>query len=154
MSTKALTTFKIAIVYAMAILLLAADRAFKMLSRKFGDLNLDIWPWLGFRYQLNRGIAFSLPLGGWLLIIISIIVIYYIGRYTIKLYQKKQAVMALLLSLIGLGAIGNLVDRLIYGAVIDYLDVRLFVCNLSDALISVGTILLLLALLFEKKREL
>lgn len=40
------------------------------------------------------------------------------------------------------GAVGNLIDRLRWGAVIDFLDVRIFVFNVADAAIVVGVALL------------
>ena len=146
------TNIKIAIVYAMALFLLSADRLFKIFAGKLTGQTVDIWPWLSFHYQSNYGIAFSLPFGGWLLVIVSIIAICYIGRFTISYYQKKQPQMALPLSLIGIGAIGNLTDRLLYGYVIDYLDLRWFVCNIADILITTGVAILLIVVLFKKGR--
>ena len=54
------------------------------------------------------------------------------------------------------GAIGNLIDRVLYGAVIDFLDVHYqnlhwYVFNIADIYISIGCILLIL---FETKKKL
>ena len=46
--------------------------------------------------------------------------------------------------LILVGAIGNIIDRLVWGYVIDYIDVNYFVCNLADIFIFVGALLLLI----------
>jgi len=55
------------------------------------------------------------------------------------------------------GAIGNVIDRLRYGKVFDFLDVHLFgwhwpAFNLADAAITIGVALLFLDALFEGKR--
>ena len=48
------------------------------------------------------------------------------------------------------GGIGNLIDRVFYGFVVDYLSVSFFspVCNFADYCITVGTILLIVYVLF------
>ncbi|MDO4831402.1 MAG: signal peptidase II, partial [Clostridia bacterium] len=48
------------------------------------------------------------------------------------------------------GGIGNLIDRIFYGYVIDYLSLSFFppVCNFADYCITIGTVLLIIYLLF------
>ncbi len=84
----------------------------------------------------NYNIAFSLPLGGpWLIggiIIILLLLMYYLV-YSIK---NKQNLEASLLFLVMIGAILNLIDRIKYGYVVDYFDLKWFtVFNLADSLI-------------------
>ena len=51
------------------------------------------------------------------------------------------------------GALGNLIDRLCFGYVIDFLDFRIWpVFNLADSAITVGTILIIWQTLIEKKK--
>ena len=60
------------------------------------------------------------------------------------------------LSLILAGGVGNLIDRISLGYVIDFIDVRLIhfaIFNVADMCITVGAILLCLAVLIEDKRE-
>jgi signal peptidase II len=53
-----------------------------------------------------------------------------------------------------LGAISNFIDRLTYGYVIDYIDVRFFtVLNMADMIITLGAFLIILALYFQPKLE-
>ncbi|MBI3591258.1 MAG: signal peptidase II [Candidatus Melainabacteria bacterium] len=54
------------------------------------------------------------------------------------------------------GTIGNLIDRFIYGGVIDFLDLQLFnfaVFNLSDVFIDLGVVLILLGWFFTNKKH-
>jgi signal peptidase II len=98
-----------------------------------------------FSYKNNYNIAFSLPLAGnFLIILIFFIIIALIifGLYYVKKFQIGKATA---LFLIILGASSNLYDRLQYGAVIDYLDLKYFtVFNLADMMIVGGVIYLLL----------
>lgn len=133
-----------AIIYTIAVFLLAGDRFLKTLARHLPGARIELAPGISFHYQTNAGIAFSLPVGGMLLTAMLTVAIFFIFKYALIFGQKKRSVTALLLSIIGFAAISNIVDRLIYGAVIDYLDVRLFVCNIADVLISLLTGLLMI----------
>lgn len=107
-----------------------------------------ILPWLSLTHVHNTGIAFSL-LGrvSWILpagiaLTLVFLVFYNKARWT----RSGRAHVALVL-LAG-GAIGNLIDRLRVGAVIDYIDLSVWpVFNLADMAVTVGAGLLLLSLL-------
>lgn len=109
---------------------------------------IPILPWLSLTHVHNTGIAFSL-LGSvsWLLpagiaLTLVFLVFYNKARWT----RGTRAHVALVL-LAG-GAIGNLIDRLRVGAVIDYVDLSVWpVFNLADVAVTVGAGLLLLSLL-------
>lgn len=110
---------------------------------------------LGFKLFFNRNIAFSLPVSGSLLTLsISLVCLSFL-IYIIYLLKNKKAkiLFIFLLSLILFGALSNLIDRLLYGAVIDYLDLKFFtVFNLADLMISGGMIIYLIT--YIKKIEL
>jgi len=110
---------------------------------------------LTFNFVPNYNIAFSLPLGGiWLNILITIIIIAILS-YLIFNYKHLSKLEIISFSGILLGAAGNLIDRLKYGYVIDYLDLKWFtVFNLSDVLISFSTIALFIYLLKTPKKTL
>lgn len=100
-----------------------------------------------FNFTANYYIAFSLPLKGWLLnvaiLLIILVLTYYIFYLTLN--KKNQKVNIILLTFILFGAISNILDRLVCGYVIDYLELKHFaVFNLADAMISLGAIFLLL----------
>jgi signal peptidase II len=62
--------------------------------------------------------------------------------------------MLVYFSLILSGAIGNLIDRIRLGFVVDFLDLRIWpVFNVADIAITVGTVLLLLQILKRKSRD-
>ena len=103
---------------------------------------LVISPWLDFTFFANKNIAFSLPVAGdWLGWFIALILLI-LGVYFINHWHKLSCWQALALTSIMIG--GNLLDRVQYGYVIDYIEIRfLTVFNLSDALITGGIILML-----------
>lgn len=112
-----------------------------------------------FRPQWNPCVSFSLcPLtqdsqfGRYLLILLlvlmTLVVAWLLWRATLRL---PAAAWGLILG----GALGNLLDRLRYGAVFDFLALHLgglplFVCNLPDIFISAGVVLLLLDSLLSR----
>jgi len=135
---------KIAWLIAGAIFFII-DRYLKNLaitSNQSYDLLGDI---LAFNFIPNYNIAFSLPLNGpWLIAVISLIIII-ITAYL--LLVKLRPLERTAFSLILLGAISNLIDRLQYGYVIDYFDLKWFtIFNLADVLITLGTIFLIFSL--------
>jgi signal peptidase II len=98
----------------------------------------------------NRGAAFGFFQNQLLMfVLISILVIAFIFH---NLKNKKNSVIfKLSLSLILGGAIGNLIDRLRFGFVIDFLDLRIWpVFNLADSAITIAALLLSWDLLFKK----
>ncbi len=101
---------------------------------------------------LNTGAAFGLfKEGNQFFIVSSFIVAALIFLYVI--FDKEKDVLKLsALGLILGGAIGNLIDRLLFGYIIDFLDLRVWpVFNIADSAITVGSVLLLLRLFLPKK---
>lgn len=141
--------FNIAAVLLVAIFFIV-DRYLKTLAitNYSGTSQNLIGEWLSFTFTPNYYIAFSLPLSGLflniLLIIITIGLIIWLFK-TIR--QSENILLSFGLLVILLGAISNLIDRLTYGYVIDYLYLKYFtVFNLADAGISGGAILALIGL--------
>ena len=100
---------------------------------------------LTFNFTPNYYIAFSLPISGPILNLIIILLILSIFSIIIYLFIKNKGLSlnSMALMFILFGAINNLADRLLYGFVIDYLELRYFtVFNLSDAMISAGALIL------------
>ncbi|MDD2681080.1 MAG: signal peptidase II [Patescibacteria group bacterium] len=124
------------------------DRILKNTALKLGEG--QIYPliknWLDFHYVPNPFIAFSIPVSGLILNILIITSILALAIYTAHLIiaKKSSNTFILLLFFILFGAISNLLDRVIYGFVIDYLDFRYFtILNLADIMISVPCIILI-----------
>ena len=101
-------------------------------------------------YVENRGVAFGMFTDmRWIFVVLTsamlaVIIIY---MFTKRPYGKFFYISAGLI--IG-GGIGNLIDRVFYGYVIDYLSISFFppVCNFADYCITAGTIMLIVYLLF------
>ena len=109
---------------------------------------------LSFNFIPNYQIAFSLPFSGSWLNIIIIIIIATIGYYLLSNRKKLRPVELISLSAIIMGATSNLIDRLTYGFVIDYLDLNWFtIFNLADAMISISTLILFIYLIKLPKKN-
>jgi len=107
-----------------------------------------------FNFTKNYNISFSLPFSGPILniLIIAIILVLILVIYKLILKEKRLSLMSSLLTFILFGAISNMVDRLMYGYVIDYLELKYFtVFNLADAMISLGVLILIFKLLKSDK---
>ena len=104
-------------------------------------------------YVENRGAAFGIMSDmRWIFIVFSIIVIIALLVIVFRYKVKNKLFLTAVVLLIG-GGIGNLIDRILYGFVIDYLSLSFFppVCNFADYCITAGTVLLLIYLLFYSK---
>lgn len=109
---------------------------------------------LSFNFIPNYQIAFSLPFSGLWLNIIIILIIAAINCYLILNQKKLNSVELISLSAIIIGAISNLIDRLTYGFVIDYLDLSWFtIFNLADVMISIGTLIIFIYLIKLPKKN-
>lgn len=152
----------IAIAFGIAIFFIA-DRGLKIFAQNNGSGTYFrlLGDWFLFRFTPNPYISFSLPFSGIFLnitiILIIIGLIYYIfylilNKKNQSLNDKERKKTIIILTIILFGAISNMQDRLIYGYVIDYLELKYFtVFNLADIMISAGTIILITKTLKTKK---
>jgi signal peptidase II len=115
--------------------------------------SIALFPGFNLTYVHNTGAAFSFlsEAGGWqrwffaaMALIISVVLTIWLARL-----KKHETLLAVALALVLGGAIGNLIDRLAYGYVIDFLDVYYQsrhwpAFNIADSAISVGVFLMLL----------
>ena len=110
--------------------------------------------WLRFVYWTNSGILFGmLPQSGPAFAVVSMVVVGLIGVYHAKAGRGLVTTVALGL-LLG-GALGNLVDRVRYGAVVDWVDMgigewRFYTYNVADAAITTAIVLLLAMAVFPR----
>ena len=106
---------------------------------------------------LNKGVAFGVfsEQGAefiWIIYVCAIIITFILISY--KKFFRKGRSTQVFLSLILAGAIGNLIDRVRFGYVIDFLDFRIWpVFNIADSAITIGTILLALQILRHKPKR-
>lgn len=106
----------------------------------------------------NTGIAFGLFKDqGLVFIIVPIIAIVLLG-YNVYFYRNNEQQLSRLyivaFSLILGGAIGNLIDRIMYGYVIDFFDLRIWpVFNIADSAITIGAIIIAINFIPQKRRR-
>jgi signal peptidase II len=106
----------------------------------------------------NRGAAWSILSGNrWFLVVVSIIASFGFIAYYIKRLNNSKTILLLALSLIVGGTFGNLIDRALYGQVVDFLDFIIIgynypVFNFADTFLVVGMGLLIVAIYLEDKK--
>lgn len=101
-------------------------------------------------YIRNTGAAFSLMDGmQWFLVLFPVLLV--VAAVAFLLIKRKSAHPLLLVSvaMIAGGGIGNLIDRVAYGYVVDFFDFRIFpIFNVADIFVCVGCGLMILYVLF------
>ena len=111
-------------------------------------------PYLQFVHTQNTGAAFSLGRGlGPLFALLAAGVCAAILLYLPRLPSRDLALRLALGLLLG-GALGNLIDRILYGQVTDFISIRFFaIVNLADVSITCGAVVLFLWLWIKERRE-
>jgi signal peptidase II len=152
--------------YLISLVIVLLDQLAKLLvvrSMPLGQ-NIPIVPgFFDLTFVLNPGAAFSLfaTLPEWIrnpfFILISVAAAVLIVAYRSRCLRENCLASVSLALILG-GAIGNLIDRLRYGVVVDFLDAHIYqyhwpIFNVADSAISVGVTLLLLEMLLEWRRE-
>lgn len=113
-----------------------------------------IMPYARLLYIHNTGAAFGLfknmnPVFMVLAVIVSGVIIYYYPHI-----PSEEKVIRFALSLQLAGAVGNLIDRIIFGRVTDFISVGNFaIFNVADSSITVGVIILLIAVWLQERNE-
>jgi len=146
--------------FLIAGTIIALDQYTKFLVRT----NLSIgemwspWPWLApyarFVYWWNTGVAFGM-FQRWgdvfkvLSFVVSLAIIFYFPRI-----PSQDTVLRFAMGMQLGGAVGNLIDRLTVGHVVDFISVGTFaVFNIADASITVGVGVLILGVWLQERRQ-
>jgi signal peptidase II len=141
----------------LILIILSLDQLSKIIVTKSLILNQSIPVIKGvFHLSLihNRGAAFGilknqLPLFNFSAIFAIILI--YLNLRNAK--RNAPPIFVLSLVLILAGAIGNLIDRLFLGYVVDFIDLRIWpVFNIADSAITIGAILLAWSMLSQKEK--
>ena len=149
--------------YGLAALVILLDQITKWMVVKNMELGerIAIWdPWIGLLSHRNRGAAWGMLEGQmWLFTIVTIGVIIGIIYFYHKEAKGKPFFQVSLMLLLG-GAIGNFIDRLYYGEVVDFVDVLIPIMNyhfpifnIADAALTIAVIMLLIAMIMEDRAE-
>lgn len=119
-----------------------------------------VLPFLDFTLVWNTGISYGIlegsgEAGRWIL---SAIAAFAIGLFLWFLKDGETRLSGMAYALLAGGALGNLVDRLWYGAVVDFISLHgagyyWYVFNLADVWITLGVGLLLLQILQDSKKQ-
>jgi len=142
---------------ALSFFVVVLDQATKILTKKFmllGHSEKILGDFVRYTYIQNTGMAFGIHIGNRLvftifLLLASLIIL----GYLFKARGDRPMVRVSLALILG-GAIGNLIDRIFSGAVVDFIDVgigslRWPVFNVADSAVSIGMILLISVILFS-----
>ena len=142
--------------YVATALLFALDQGTKVWAlRHFVVQDWDIIPgWLTMTVAWNTGIAFSLFRGNntWLLLVIGTLIVAAAVLCARKVDWRPRGAN-LLFALFAAGALGNLLDRIRRGAVVDFIDVHAGIhhwptFNVADSCITIGAVLVVWQALF------
>jgi len=136
----------------LSIILFIVDQISKILAVKLIDINHSIEVIKNFfylTYTHNTGAAFSILTGQRLFLILIAVAILIILFNYIRKNKVKEKIEILSFSLIIGGSLGNLIDRIVRGFVIDFIDIKIFgynfpVFNIADTFIVIGVFLLLI----------
>lgn len=153
------------LLWTLAALVLIADQLSKawVVAHLPEHVPTDVFPWLApilsFTRLSNTGVAFGLlPQFGGVFTILSAVVIVAIVFFQRTVSREDWLTHGALGLMIG-GATGNLVDRLLHGHVIDFIDLNFWplrswaVFNIADASIVMGVTLLMLSVWLQERRE-
>lgn len=151
--------------FGLAILILIVDQLTKawildgLSLREVGQVL--VWPpLLNFSYVENTGVSFGLFGGGgarWILAVFSLVVAAVLAWWALK---AERRLLATAIGLVIGGAIGNVIDRIRFGYVVDFVDVSgigffPWVFNVADSAITIGVVLLILdSILSERAAKL
>lgn len=112
---------------------------------------------LNFTYLENRGAAFGILQNNRLFfIMLTMTVVGYLIYYFIKHYKTNTSLLNIAITFIITGAVGNFYDRLIKTYVVDFIEfsfINFPVFNVADIFVTVGSILIIIYLLFFEEGE-
>jgi signal peptidase II len=116
------------------------------------------WPWLlpyaRIVHWNNTGAAFGLFQGMNLVFMILAVIVSGVIIYYFPKVPRQDWLMRLALAFQLAGAVGNLIDRILFGTVTDFISVGTFaVFNVADSCITIGVALLAIDLLLKEKQE-
>jgi len=150
--------------FLVALVVFVLDQLMKWLVthplgiNEIGD-QLVMLPFFNFTYTQNEGISLGLlnatnPVGRWMLValtsVIAIGVAVWMGR-------EKNRIDQIALGMVLGGALGNILDRVRFGYVVDFADLHIgdfrpfLVFNVGDAAISIAVVILLLRAFLSRK---
>ena len=143
-----------AIIVAVLFALDQITKTYVKNNLPLGQSNEVIQDFFYFTHVENTGAAFGILKNGRYFIIILTKIISFVLIYV--MIKNKSKILRLAISIVLGGALGNFIDRLLYGKVTDFLDFYIFgydypVFNVADICVYIGTILLAIYIIFIYK---
>jgi signal peptidase II len=144
---------------SIALVVFLADQALKLwllFGLRLAETGpFAVTPFMNIVLAWNRGISYGLfqqgtDIGRWGLVVISIVAAVWLGRW---MWREPRTLTVVSLALLVGGALGNGLDRAVYGAVVDFVhlhygDFSWYIFNIADVAIVVGVV----GLLYESFR--
>lgn len=128
------------------------------LSFEYGKPQNIVGDWVRLTYIENPGMAFGIQVGGQTFFtIFAILATIVIFVYILRARQERWLLRVALALILG-GAIGNLIDRFLYGKVVDFIDVgigetRWPIFNVADSAVTIGMIILVILVIFDRNTQ-
>lgn len=143
----------------LSIILTITDQLSKFIVIKALNVNHSIEVIKNFfylTYTHNKGAAFSILTGKRIFLVFIAIIIIAAIIYYLKKNTPNNSLSKIAFSLVIGGSLGNLIDRILRGYVIDFIDVKIFgydfpIFNLADTFITIGIFILILFSLRKEK---
>ncbi len=153
-----------AVALVLAFLVFVFDQAMKWVVtypldlRGQPDREIHIFSFFDLRWVENRGVSLGLlsadgELGRWLLVAMTAAIAIFVAFW---LWRERKRTDSVALAMVLGGALGNIVDRVRFGYVVDYADLHFgawrpfLVFNVGDAAITIGVLLLLVRALLMR----
>ena len=146
------------IIIILSIIFVIADQVSKLIVISKTKSVEVIKSFFYLTYTNNNGAAFSILTGKRILLIIVTFIVIGILVYYIRKTEIKENINKIALSLVIGGSIGNLIDRIVRGVVVDFLDFKILgynypIFNLADTFIVLGVFLLLIGMFRKDKNN-
>jgi len=150
------------------LIVLEADQASKWWILHGLDLpslgQVVLLPVLNLTMVWNRGVTFGMlnSLGAWGHVLLTLVALGVVGALGVWLRRAESAVVAASIGAIAGGAIGNVIDRLRFGAVVDFIQAQIsspwgnlfpWVFNVADSAIVCGVAALIIESQFSRRRR-
>ncbi len=144
------------LIFGAAGLFFIFDRYLKWQALHAWTSNRLVNRWFGWYPFFNPGVAFGVPVPGWLAIVLTIPILFLLGYFLVMSFVergmwnveptqlKRHAFHATSYAFIFFGALSNFIDRIVYGHTVDYFLILTAIINLADVMIVGGFVIYLL----------
>jgi len=146
---------KVLLFSVIVVLVDQVSKLFVKFAFEYGKPHRIIGDVVRLTYIENPGMAFGIEIGGQVFFtVFSFIATIVIFIYIVRARHEKFWLRFSLALILG-GAIGNLIDRFLYGKVIDFIEIgiknaRWPIFNIADSAVTIGLVILITLILFDK----